>query len=155
MTSQATNRSEGVSKSCRGCSSKLHTSTEKELETAKAAQELLGAPTIGRGKCPAWGWWWGSQISLPRSQECTKMYNTFCPKIAKNDIFCLKVTKYTPMTFFKEYIIFKNFCYLRCFGVIPVQSFGSHIRPLLPGLGLRLIFETVQENFMKTKLSSA
>jgi hypothetical protein len=44
MTSQATNRREGVSTSCRGRSRKLHAFTEKELETVRAAQELLGAP---------------------------------------------------------------------------------------------------------------
>jgi hypothetical protein len=24
----------------------------------RAAQELIGVPTIGRGECPARGWWW-------------------------------------------------------------------------------------------------
>jgi hypothetical protein len=50
--------------------------------------------------------------------------------MAKNAIFYLKVLKkYTPETFSEEYI--------RHCGVIPVQSFGSHIHPQLPGLGLR------------------
>jgi hypothetical protein len=38
--------------------------------------------------------------------------------------------------FFVEYINFKIFLYLRRCGVIPVQSFGSHIRPKPSGLGL-------------------
>ncbi len=38
--------------------------------------------------------------------------------------------------FFKENINFKNFRHLRWCGVIPVQSFGSHIRPQPTGLGL-------------------
>jgi hypothetical protein len=39
--------------------------------------------------------------------------------------------------FFKAYINFKNFCYLSRFRIIPVQSFGSHIRLQPPRLGLR------------------
>ncbi len=52
MTPQATNRREGGSTSCRGRSQKLRAFTYKELETVRAAQKLLGAPTIGRGS--AW-----------------------------------------------------------------------------------------------------
>jgi hypothetical protein len=40
------------------------------------------------------------------------------------------------MTIFEEYINFKIFRNLKCCGVIPVQSFGSHIHPQLPRLGL-------------------
>jgi hypothetical protein len=42
------------------------------------------------------------------------------------------LTKYTPKTFFKEYINFLKICYLRRYGVIPVKSFESHIGPQLP-----------------------
>jgi hypothetical protein len=49
MTSQATNRREGGSASFPGHSWKLPTYTYKELETAWAAPELLGVPTIGGG----------------------------------------------------------------------------------------------------------
>jgi hypothetical protein len=49
MTSQAINRRKGVSKSCRSFSRKLRAFTYKELETTRAAQELLGVPTIGGG----------------------------------------------------------------------------------------------------------
>jgi hypothetical protein len=49
MTFQATNRREVGSISCRGCSRMLRTYTLKELETVRAALELLGAPTIGGG----------------------------------------------------------------------------------------------------------
>jgi hypothetical protein len=38
---------------------------------------------------------------------------------------------------FKKYINFKIFRNLRRCGVIPVQSFGSHIRPQPPRLGLK------------------
>ncbi len=47
MTSQVTNRREGGSVSCPSRSRKLLTYTQKELETAWVAPELLGAPTIG------------------------------------------------------------------------------------------------------------
>jgi hypothetical protein len=49
MTSQATNRREGGSVSFPSHNRKLPTYTYKELETAWAAQELIGAPTIGGG----------------------------------------------------------------------------------------------------------
>ncbi len=49
MTSQVTNRREGISKSCCGCSRKLCAFTQKELETVRASQELVGAQTIGGG----------------------------------------------------------------------------------------------------------
>jgi hypothetical protein len=49
MTSQATNRREGGCMSCRCLSRKLRTYTKKELETARAAPELFGVSTIGRG----------------------------------------------------------------------------------------------------------
>jgi hypothetical protein len=45
MTSQATNRREGGSMSCRGCSRKLQACTT----TVRVAPELLGVPTIGGG----------------------------------------------------------------------------------------------------------
>jgi hypothetical protein len=38
--------------------------------------------------------------------------------------------------FFEEYINLKIFCNLSHCGVLPVQSFGSHIRPQPHGLGL-------------------
>jgi hypothetical protein len=65
MTSQATNRREGGSTSRHGHSRKLRAYTKKEIETVRAAPELLGGPAIGggsagywRGECPAQGWWW-------------------------------------------------------------------------------------------------
>ncbi len=54
MTSQATNRRQGVSMSWRGRSRKLHAFIQKELETVRVAQELLGATTIGGG-VPGYG----------------------------------------------------------------------------------------------------
>ena len=55
MTSQATNSREGGSASCPGRSQQLRTYTYKELETAWAAPELLGAPTIGGGSVQSRG----------------------------------------------------------------------------------------------------
>jgi hypothetical protein len=88
-----------------------------------------------------------SQISLPSRPECTKTAqkrrkNGRFPslinlKIAKNAVFYLKVlSKIYSKDFFEEYINFKIFRNLRRCGVIPVQIFGSHICPQLPGLGL-------------------
>ncbi len=51
--------------------------------------------------------------------------------------FALKyLTRYTHETFFMEYINYKIFRNLSHCGVIPVQSFGRHIRPQPHGLGL-------------------
>jgi|LakMenEpi03Aug12_release.lakeMendotaPanAssembly.Ray.scaffolds.fasta_scaffold6485013_1 hypothetical protein len=49
MTPQVINRREGGLKSCCGRGPKLRAFTLKELETMKAVQKLLGAPTIGGG----------------------------------------------------------------------------------------------------------
>jgi hypothetical protein len=53
MTPQATNRREGDMTSCSRSSRKLCAFTLKELETMKAAQELLGVLTIGGGSAGA------------------------------------------------------------------------------------------------------
>jgi hypothetical protein len=52
--------------------------------------------------------------------------------------------------FFEEYINFKNVCYLRHCGIIPVQSFRSHIRPQSPGLGL--MFDAVNAKIASVTL---
>jgi hypothetical protein len=57
-------------------------------------------------------------------------------KIVENAIFYAKVLNKIFQNVFEEYMTFKMFCYLRQYGVIPVQSFGSHIRPQPSGLGL-------------------
>jgi hypothetical protein len=46
------------------------------------------------------------------------------------------LTRYTHETFFEKYVNFQNH-YLSHYGVILVQSFGSHIRPQPHGLGLK------------------
>jgi hypothetical protein len=54
-------------------------------------------------------------------------------KLLKTPFFAQKyLTRYTTRTFFEEYINFKTFHYLMHCGVIPVQSFGSHILPQPP-----------------------
>jgi hypothetical protein len=62
--------------SCRGRSWKLRICTYKELETVRAAPELLGALTIGGGSIRPGGGVGGSprsQISLPNRPTYTKM----------------------------------------------------------------------------------
>jgi hypothetical protein len=131
MTSQVTNRGERGSTSCCVRSRKFQAFTEKELETVRAAQELLGVPTTGGGSARPGGGGRGSQrsqISLQSHPECTKM----APEMASLP----HLTKYTPATFFEDLFNFKIFRYLRRCGVIPVQSFGSHLHPQPPELGL-------------------
>jgi hypothetical protein len=100
MTSQAINRREGVSKSCRGRSPNLCAFTEKEPETARVAQELLGTLTIGGGSAQSGAGGGGSQrsqISLPSRPEYTKnapqrpVSFTFCPNNHQKHLFYLKV----------------------------------------------------------------
>jgi hypothetical protein len=50
MTPEVTNRREGGLTSCR-----CRAFNKKELEAVRAAQKLLGAPTIGRGSARAGG----------------------------------------------------------------------------------------------------
>jgi hypothetical protein len=55
-------------------------------------------------------------------------------KSPKTPLFRSKVrNKIYSETFFEEYNNFKIFHYLKHCGVIPVQSFRSHIHPQLPG----------------------
>ncbi len=58
-------------------SRKLRACTEKELETVRAAPELLGAPTMGRGSAWPGGGGEESYRSHPK-----------CAKTAKNRLFC-------------------------------------------------------------------
>jgi hypothetical protein len=59
-------------------------------------------------------------------------------KSPKTPFFAQKyLTRYTPETSFEQYINFKIFRYFGHCGVIPVQSFGRHLRPQPPGLRLR------------------
>ncbi len=58
-------------------------------------------------------------------------------KSPKMQFFAQKyLTRYTHETFFEEYMNFKTH-YLSLCGVIPLQSFGSHICPQPHGLGLK------------------
>jgi hypothetical protein len=46
------------------------------------------------------------------------------------------LTRYTHETFFEKCVNFQNLYLSHC-GVMPAQSFGSHIRPQPHGLGLK------------------
>jgi hypothetical protein len=70
-----TNRRDGGSTSCRGHSRKLRAYTSKELETMRAAPELLGVPTMGGGSARPGGGGgesYRSQISLQSHPKYTK-----------------------------------------------------------------------------------
>ncbi len=61
-------------------------------------------------------------------------------KTPKTPFFALKyLTRYTHETFFEVYTNFEGL-YLSCCRDIPLQSFGSHIRPQSQGLGLSATF---------------
>jgi hypothetical protein len=113
----------------------------------RVAQKLLGAPTIGGESARPRGGSGGSQRSqrsLPSRPKCKKRQkNGRFPaltelKIAKNAVFYFKALyKIYSQDLLEEYINFKNFCYLRRCGVIPVQSFGSHIHSQPSGFELK------------------
>ncbi len=123
--------------------SELHAFTQKQLETERAAQELLGAPTIGRGSARPRGDGGGSQrsqINLPSHPECTKkagFQNTFCPKNHQNAVFYLKVlTKYTSETFFEECINF-NFCVTQTLWSYTCSKFQKSYTPPAAQISVR------------------
>ncbi len=110
-------------------------------------QNCLARRLLAGGECPAWGWWWSDSL---KSYKPSQLYeiakngkktggfaHVFAYKSPKTPFFALKyLTRYTHETFFEEYINFKIFRNLSHCGVIPVRSFGSHIRPQPHGLGL-------------------
>jgi hypothetical protein len=110
-------------------------------------REALRHADYWRGECPVRGWWWSDSLkSYKPSQpyEIAKngkktggFAHCFAYKSPKTPFFAiLYLTRYTHETFFEEYINFKIFRNLGYCGVIPVRSFGSHIRPQPRGLGL-------------------
>jgi hypothetical protein len=83
-----------------------------------------------------------SQISRQAARNTRKRRKTggfthvLAYKSPKTPFFApMYLTRYTHKTFFDKYVNFQNH-YLSRFVVIPVQSFGSHIRPQPHGLGL-------------------
>jgi hypothetical protein len=111
-----------------------------------AAPELLGVPTIGTGSAQSGGGGRGglrSQISLPSRPKYMKtakkraVSRTYWLINLQNSVFAQKyLTRYTHETLFEKYVNFQNHYLSHC-GVIPDQSFRSHIRPRPHGLGLR------------------
>jgi hypothetical protein len=109
----------------------------------RAAPELLGAPTIAGG-VP------GPGLVVERSYIPSQPYeiakngkktggfsHVLAYKSPKTPFFALKyLTRYTHETFFEEDTNFEGHCLSRCRD-IPLQSFGSHIRPQPHGLGLK------------------
>jgi hypothetical protein len=65
--------------------------------------------------------------------------HAFANNLPKTPFFAQKyLIRYTQETFFEEYVNFKGHYLSHC-RVIPLQSFGSHIRPQPDGLGLILL----------------
>ncbi len=114
-----------------------------------AAPELLGAPTI-EGGVPDPGvvvesfigviYTFTAFTAIRNSQKRQKtggFAHILAYNLPKTPFFAIKfLTRYTHETFFEEYITFKIFRNLSHCRVIPVRSFGSHIRPQPHGLGL-------------------
>ncbi len=74
----------------------------------------------------------------------------------KTPFFALKyLTRYTHETFFEEYVNITIFRNLSHCGVIPVRSFGSHIRPQPHGLGLSIFLQCRICGVVKSKCSLA
>jgi hypothetical protein len=65
----------------------------------------------------------------------TVVSHTFFSKSLKTLFFTQKyLTRYTPGTFLRNTLVLQIFVtYVKHCEVIPVQSFGSHVRPQLPG----------------------
>jgi hypothetical protein len=107
-----------------------------------AAPELFGTPTIGGGSArPSGG---GGEViytfTAVRNSEKRRKTGGFVHVLAykspKTPFFALKyLTRYTHETFFEVYTNLEG-PYLSRYRDIPLQSFGSHIRPQPHGLGL-------------------
>ncbi len=111
----------------------------------RAAPELLGALTIGGGSARPWGG--GGEviytfIAVRNSQKRRKtggFAHILAYKSPKMPFFALKyLTRYTHETLFEEYTNFEGHYLSHC-REIPLQSFGSHIRPQPHGLGLTML----------------
>jgi hypothetical protein len=75
-------------------------------------------------------------------------------KSPKTPFFALKyLTRYTHETFFERYMKFEAHYLSRCRD-IPLQSFGSHIRPQPHGLGLREIYQKIPLSAKQISLDS-
>jgi hypothetical protein len=112
----------------------------------RAAKEVLGEQTIGGAQAGGCGGGCQRSRISPNSARNVRKQRKYwrfpeilAYKSPKTPFFAQKyLTRYTQKMFFEEYINFKIFHYLRHCGVIPVQSFESHIRPQPPGLGLSI-----------------
>ncbi len=100
-----------------------------------------------RGERPVQGWWWrrsqkSNKPSKPpeiyeNSEKTVGFVHVLAYKLPKRPFFAQKyLTRYTHEMFFEEYTNFETHYLSHC-RVIPLQSFGSHIRPQPHGLGLR------------------
>jgi hypothetical protein len=82
------------------------------------------------------------QVSMPPGIYKNSTKNGRFPalvdiKVTEKAVFNSKfINKKYSQEFFENYINFKNFCSLKRCGVIPVQSFGSHITP--PAIRIRV-----------------
>ncbi len=153
MTSQVINRREGGSASCPGHSRKLKTYTY--IERARdhvGSSKTAWCADCWQGERLVQGWWWRgghrSQRSLPSRPKYMKtakkwaVSRTFWPK---TPFFADKyLTRYSHETFFEECMNFETHYLSHC-RVIPLQSFGSHIRPQPHGLGLTVYSVSVTE----------
>ncbi len=106
-----------------------------------------------RGECPVQGCWWrGSQKpnkpSKPpeidkNSEKTDGLVHVLAYKSPKTPFFAQKyLTRYTHETFFQEYTNFQAHYLSHCRD-IPLQSFGSHIRPQPHGLGLKRLTKNI------------
>ncbi len=125
---QSTSRREGGLTSCHRSSRML---TQKELETMKAAHKQLGCTDYWRGECLGRGSQWRELKEANKPPSWPK-YTKLAPKMGgflyfqpakspKMSFFAKKyLIRYTPKTFFEEYINFKTFHYQ---GVVELNLF--------------------------------
>ncbi len=99
-----------------------------------------------RGECPARGWWWrdsyksyipSQPYEIAKNGEKTGGFtHVLAYKSPKTPFFALQyLTRYTHEMVFEVYTNFAAHYLSRCRD-IPLQSFGSHIRPQPHRLGL-------------------
>jgi hypothetical protein len=122
-----------------------------DLHLERAGDRVSGSRTAWwadywQGECPVQGWWWrrsqkpNKPSKPPEIEKNGKKVGGFAHVLAykspKMPFFTQKyLTRYTHETFFKEYTNFEAHYLSHC-RVIPLQSFGSYIRPQPHRLGL-------------------
>ncbi len=99
----------------------------------KAAQKLLGVPTIGGGECPGRGWWW-RELKETNKPPCWSKYTKAGQKRAVSRTFLAK--KSPKRSFFtQKYFIVES---LQSHFILPMSHWSSGLPVCFPSQGTQV-----------------